>query len=388
MKYLPLILANLRRSPLRSALTAGAVAFAIALVCLLRTMPEALQTILAYAASGTRLVVTNKAGFEYPLPYADLARVRALPGVTAAASWTWYGGMFEVEKGTTFPSFATEPDVAGTVFPDFGLSAADLAEFQRHRDGAVVGRATAKSYGWKAGDRIALIGDVIPVNLEFQLIAVLPHDLSPILLFHREYLEQALQAAGGSLDSASLFYVRVDDRTRIEPLRGEIDALFRNSAAQTLTQTEQEYFKSMFSALDAFVAITIAVTVLVALCIVFIAANTASLSVRERAAELAVLKAIGFGKRLVFALLVLEAGVLALAGGVAGALGSLALTLGLARAATDLMSQVGPLGSFVVTRAILVQGVFLALFIGMLAGVVPSFGAARRSAAETMREVF
>jgi putative ABC transport system permease protein len=226
------------------------------------------------------------------------------------------------------------------------------------------------------------------VDLEFELVEILPHDLSPVFLFHREYLEQAVRAAGGAVDSASLLYVRVDDRARIGPLQAEIDALFRNAPAQTVSETEREYFKNMFSALDAFVAITIAVTVLVALCIVFIAANTASLAVRERAPELAVLKAIGFRRRLVFVLLVLEAGLLALAGGVAGALGSLLLTLGLAGAATSLMSQVGPLGSFVVTRAILVQGVFLALFVGMLSGVVPSFGAARRSVSETLREVF
>jgi putative ABC transport system permease protein len=388
MKYLPLILANLRRSPLRSALTAAAIGFAIALVCLLRTMPEGLETILDYASSGTRLVVLNQAGFDYPLPYAHLQRVRGIAGVHAAASWTWYGGMYEVEKGVTFPSFATEPEVIAEVFPDFELGPEALAAFQSRRDAAIAGRATAASYGWKVGDRIALVGSLYPVDLEFQLVEILPHDLSPVLLFHRTYLEQALQAIGGDLDTASLFYVRVDDRARLEGLRAEIDALFRNSPAQTLTETEKEYFKNMFSALDAFVAITIAVTVLVALSIVFIAANTASLAVRERAPELAVLKAIGFRRRLVFLLLVLEAGVLALGGGAAGALGSLGLTLALSGAATSLMSQVGPLGSFVVTRAIVVQGVFLALFVGMLSGVVPAFGASKRSVAETLREVF
>jgi putative ABC transport system permease protein len=388
MRFLPLVLANLRRSPLRCGLTASAIAFAIALVCLLRTMPEGLDAILDYAASGTRVVVLNQAGFDYPLPYAHLQRVGSLPGVHAAASWTWYGGMVDPDEGVTFPSFATEPDRIAEVFPDFGLSPEALAAFQGRRDAAIVGRATAKSYGWKAGDRVALTGSVYPVDLELQLVEILPHDLSPVLLFHREYLEQSLRAAGSSLDTASLLYVRVDDRARIEPLRAEIDALFRNSPAQTLSETEKEYFKNMFSALDAFVAITIAVTVLVALCIVFIAANTASLSVRERAPELAVLKAIGFRRRLVFGLLVIEAGVLALVGGAAGAVGSLVLTLALQGAAASLMSQVGPLGSFVVTRAIVVQGLFLALFVGMLAGVVPSFGAARKSVAETLREVF
>src|SRR5262245_29999356 len=365
MRFLPLILANLRRSPLRSLLTAAAIAFAIALVCLLRTMPEGLESILDYASSGTRVVVLNRAGFDYPLPYAHLQKMRALPGVHAAASWTWYGGMVDADAGVTFPSFATEPETIAEVFPDFGLSPEALAAFQSRRDAAIAGRATARSYGWQVGDRITLVGSLYPVDLELELVEILPHDLSPVLLFHREYLVQALAAAGGALDTASLFYVRVDDRARIDPLRAEVDATFRNSSAQTLSETEKEYFKNMFSALDAFVAITIAVTVLVALSIVFIAANTASLSVRERAPELAVLKAIGFRRRLVFGLLVLEAGVLALAGGAAGALGSLLLTLGLKGAATSLMAQVGPLGSFVVTRAIVVQGLFLALFIGM-----------------------
>jgi putative ABC transport system permease protein len=351
-------------------------------------MPEGLATILDFAASGARVVVLNKAGFDYPLPYAYLAKVRALPGVTSAVSWTWYGGVFEADKGVTFPSFATEPEALGAVFPDFELGPAALAAFQSRRDGAIVGRATAESYGWRPGARITLAGSLYPVDLEFQIVEVLANDLSPVFLFHREYLDQALRAVGASLDTASLLYVRVDDRARIEPLRAEIDARFRNAPAQTLSETEREYFRNMFSALDAFVAITIAVTLLVALCIVFIAANTASLSVRERARELAVLKTIGFRRRLVFALLVLEAALLALAGGAAGAFGSLLLTLALEGAATSLMAQVGPLGSFVVTRTIVVQGLFLALFIGMVAGVVPSFGAARRSVAETLREVF
>jgi putative ABC transport system permease protein len=388
VKFLPLVLANLRRSPLRSVLTAAAIALAIALICLLRTMPGALDTILDYAASGTRVVVLNKAGFDYPLPYAYLQKVRALPGAVSALSWTWYGGMVDPDEGVTFPSFATEPERMGEVFPDFGLTPEMLAAFQRQRNAAVVGRAAANSYGWRAGDHVTLTGAVYPVDLEFEIVGILPHDLSPIFLFHREYLDQALQARGGGLDTASLFYVRVDERERLEGLKAEVDALFRNSSAQTLTQTEKDYFKGMFSTLDAFVTLTIAVTVLVALCIVFIAANTTSLSVRERASELAVLKAIGFGKRLVFTLLLVEAGVLALAGGVAGALGSLALTLALKGAAASLMPQLGPLGSFVVTQTIVVQGVFLALFIGMLSGVVPSFGASRRGVAETMREVF
>jgi putative ABC transport system permease protein len=70
------------------------------------------------------------------------------------------------------------------------------------------------------------------------------------------------------------------------------------------------------------------VTALIAVCIVFIAANTASMTVRERMREIAILKAIGFSRRRIFGMLVAEA------------------------------------------------------------SVVPSLGAARRGVAETLREVF
>src|SRR4029450_11883076 len=213
----------------------------------------------------------------YPLPYAYLQKLRGLRGVVAAASWTWYGGSLEVEKGPAFPSFAPAPDGIAELFPDFRLGPEAVEAFRRHRDGAIVGVPTLRSYGWKVGDRVTLHGDLYPVDLEFQIVGVIDAEMSQLFLFQREYLEQALRESGGALDSATLLYVRVDDRARIDPLRAEIDALFRNAPAQTLTQTEKEYFKNLLSVLDGFVAITIAVTGLVGLCIVFIAANTARL---------------------------------------------------------------------------------------------------------------
>jgi len=139
--------------------------------------------------------------------------------------------------------------------------------------------------------------------------------------------------------------------------------------------------------LQGFVTVILIVTGLVALCIVFIAANTTSMAVRERIGEIAVLKALGFSRRLIFTTLLSEAVLLSTLGGVLGVLGALGLTQ-LLRAGSGWNPALGPLGSFIVTQAILVQGLFLALFVGMLAGVVPALGAARRSVAETLREVF
>lgn len=389
MKFLPLIWANLARNKLRSALTAGAIALAIALVCLLLTMPGGLDRILNEIASNNRIVVLNKAGLVYPLPYSYLQKVRAMEGVVEAASWTWFGGAYRVEKGVEFPNFAVEPDVVGVVWEDWGIAPEQLEAFRRYRDGALVGRGTLNKQGWKIGDRITLRGTVFPVDLEFQIVGEIPDEAAPHLWFQREYLDQALRASGrGGLDFLGTIWVRVDDPAQVGPVMARIDAAFRNSEAETTSETEKSYFANFFGMLEGFVTVILIVTGLVALCIVFIAANTASMAVRERMGEIAVLKALGFSRRLVFGTLFAEATLLSTLGGVLGAFGALALTAWLRQGVAGWDPALGPLGSFVVTNTILVQGLFLALFVGMISGVVPSFGAARRPVAQTLREVF
>jgi putative ABC transport system permease protein len=389
VKFLPLVWANLARNKLRTALTAGAIALAVALVCLLLTMPGGLDRILNEIASNNRVVVLNKAGLVYPLPYSYLQKVRAMEGVVDAASWTWFGGAFRVEKGVEFPNFAVEPEPIGVVWEDWGIAPEALEAFRRYRDAAIVGRGTLAKQGWQVGDRIMLKGTVFPVDLEFQIVGEIPDEQAPHLWFQREYLDQALRAAGrGGLDFLGTIWVRVDDPEQVGPLMARIDAAFRNSEAETTSETEKSYFANFFGALEGFVTVILIVTGLVALCIVFIAANTASMAVRERMGEIAVLKALGFSRRLVFATLFAEATLLSTLGGVLGAFGALALTAFLRQGVAGWSPALGPLGSFVVTNTILVQGLFLAFFVGMISGVVPSFGAARRPVAQTLREVF
>jgi putative ABC transport system permease protein len=388
MKFLPFIWRQLSRNKLRTALTAGAIGLAVALVCILLTMPAGMDALLSNLASNTRIVVHNEAGLVYPLPYSYIGKIRSQPGVVSAASWTWFGGVFREEKGVEFPNFAIEPEHVGSVWEDWKLVPQHLEDFRRYRDGAIVGRGTLQKNGWKIGDTVTLKGTVYPVDLSFRIVGEIPNERSPLFLFQREYLDQALRAAGrGGLDILGTVWVRVDEAARVTPLMREIDELFRNSEAVTASETEKSYFANFFSMLQGFVTVILIVTGLVALCIVFIAANTASMAVRERIGEIAVLKALGFSRRLIFTTLLSEAVLLSTLGGVLGVLFALGLTQ-LLRTGSGWNPALGPLGSFIVTQAILVQGLFLALFVGMLSGVVPALGAARRSVAETLREVF
>lgn len=388
MKYLGLIRANLGRNKLRSALTAGAVTLAVVLVCLLLTMPAGMDTMIERLASNTRISVHNKAGVVYPMPHSFTRKVRQVEGVADAVSWTWFGGAYEEDGQVSFPSFAVEVDHIGSVYPDYDIPAAQLADFVRYRDGAIVGRQTMQKYRWKIGDRVTLQSLPWPVKLDFRVVGEIPNERAPHFWFNREYLDQALKAQGrDGLGVANVIWVRVSDPNRVNAIMRQIDAMSRNSDAETASETEASYFANFFGSLKAFVTIILLVTGLVSLCIVFIAANTASMAVRERATELAVLKAIGFSRRVLFGTLLAEAMVLASSAGLLGVLIAIGFTKALAGAA-GWSPALGPLGSFIVTPAVIVQGVFLSLFVGMLAGVVPSFGAARKPVVQTLHEIF
>jgi len=388
VKYLGFILANLGRNKLRSALTGGAIMLAVVLVCLLLTMPAGLDAILNSVANNTRISVHNKAGIVYPMPYAFTRKVRQIDGVAAAVAQTWFGGAYEEAGRVTFPNFAVEPEHVGAVYPDYPITPQQLADFQRYRDAAIVGRQIMRKYRWTIGDRVTLRSTVWPVSLDFRIVGEIANERAPMVWMRRDYLDEALKARGGSgLGIAGIIWVRVSDPNRVNAIMREIDDLSRNSDAETACETEKSFFANFFGSLQGLVTIILIVTGLVALCIVFIAANTASMGVRERAGEIAVLKAIGFGRRVIFGTLLAEAVALSAVAGLAGVLLAVGLTRAL-RTFAGWSDALGPLGSFIVTAPVIVQGIFLSLFVGMLAGVVPSYGAARKPVVETLHEVF
>lgn len=387
MSWTGLVLANLGRNKLRTAFTGAAVALAVALVALLLTMPAGLDLILDRFASNTRISVHNKAGVVYPMPYAFTRKVRQVDGVAAAVAFTWFGGAYEEAGRVTFPNFAVEAEHVGAVYPDYALDPAQLAAFLRYRDGAFVGRGTMQKYGWKIGDRVTLESTVWPVALDLRIVGEIANENAPMLWLRRDYLDEALRARGwAGLGIAGVIWVRVDDPRRVNAVMRTIDDLSRNSDAETASETEKSFFGNFFGSLDGLVRVILLITTLVALCIVFIAANTTSMSVRERAGEIAVLRALGFPRRVIVGALVAEALVVVTGAGAAGLLLAMALT-GSLRAIAGWTETLGPLGNFIVTPTVLLEGALLSLMMGLVSGIVPALGAVRRPVAEALREV-
>jgi putative ABC transport system permease protein len=115
--------------------------------------------------------------------------------------------------------------------------------------------------------------------------------------------------------------------------------------------------------------------------ILLVAANSMMLSARERTNEVGILKTVGFGDRLLFGLVMAEAGSIALVGAVLG--------LGAAKALyrSTGFSAMGFLPGFDVTPGTLAMGLGIAVVLALASGLVPAWNAARLSAVQALRHV-
>jgi putative ABC transport system permease protein len=280
--YPRLVLRNLLRHPLRTVFTTVSIALSIFLVCAVLTLPGALARLLERTASNVRITVHHKAGLTYWLPFAFVHKVRGLPGVAGVNHYTWFGGLYDEPKNL-FPNFAMDPQTVAQVWPEYGIDPAAIERFQRIRNGALVGEQTMHKFHWRIGQEITLRGTILPVDLTFQIVGVIPAASgNPLVLwFNRQMLEEAMEPRGG-LRAVGMIWLRAERAEDVDRIMLAVDELFRNSEAEVAAETEKSFFASFFSSFQGFLRVILAVGFLVVGAVVLIAANTSAMGVRER----------------------------------------------------------------------------------------------------------
>jgi len=93
MKFLPLLLANLKRKKIRTILTIGSFMVAMFLFGLLAAVRAGFRQGVDVAGAD-RLVVVGRTGLIQPLPLPYQERIRRLPGVKDVVHATWFGGIY------------------------------------------------------------------------------------------------------------------------------------------------------------------------------------------------------------------------------------------------------------------------------------------------------
>ena len=384
MFILKLIIRNAFRHKLRAILTIIGVAIAVLAFGLLRTL-VGLWYLGAENASATRLVTRNAISLVFSLPISYKDRIRQVPGVKSVSWGNWFGGIYIDEKHF-FANYAVEPKSYLDLYPEFVLSPDQKKDFLLDRKGCIVGRKLADLYGWKIGDLITLKGTIFPGQWEFVLRGIYKgaekSTEERVLLFQWDYLNESMKKTiARRADQAGFYMIGVAKPELAAEVATSVDAIFRNSLAETLTETEKAFHMSFISMTEAIMVAIQIVSYMVIVIIMVVAANTMAMTARERMSEYAVLKTLGFGNRFLFLLISGESITLALAGGLLGML----LAFPAANVFAKEMSTLLPV--FHIQWETLLLATTICLAIGLLAAAFPTWRAVRIRIAPALSHV-
>lgn len=321
MYFLKLIVRNALQHRLRTGLTVLGMVVAILAFGLLRTVVNAWYA-GAEASSATRLVTRNAISLVFPLPITYQGKIRRIPGVKAISHANWFGGIYISEKNF-FPQFAVDARTYFNLYPEYVIAPDQMRAFLLDRKGAVVGRRLAETYGFKIGDTVPLRGTIFPGTWNFTVRAIYDGaeaktDTSQFF-FQWDYLNETMRkSAARRADQVGVYVVNLSDADKVAEVSREIDRTFKNSLAETLTETEKAFQLGFVSMTEAIVVAIRIVSILVIFIIMAVMANTMAMTARERVAEYATLKALGFGPRFIAGLIFGESLVISLAGTVFG----------------------------------------------------------------------
>jgi len=379
-----LVWRNTSRQPLRAALTVMGMALAVLAFCLLRTM-VAVWDLAVASASPVRLVTRNAISLMVPLPVAYYPRIKSNPNISAVTYGNWFQGIYRDERHY-FPQLAFDLPSYLVIYPEFVVPPDQKAALLEDRRGAAAGRQLAERYGWRLGDIITLKGTNFPGEYSFIIKAIYrgsdPTTDEGRFFFHWDYLNEMIKKVDPSrADQVAWFVSLVARPDLVGPTAGDIDAIFKNSLAETITESEAVFRTGMVSMTSAILMSIKVVSWVVIGVILMVLANTMAMSARERQGEYAVLKTMGFKPRHLAGLIMGESLLLALGGGLLGLLLTFP-AINLFKVLLGHYFRVFPL-----TQTTLALGLGTALAVGVLAAIFPAWRAGRVSIAESLSRV-
>ena len=385
MNIFSLMWANLFRKPTRTVLTLLSVMVAFVLFVLLRSISMAFDSGLDVSAT-ERLMVIPKYSQIDSLPYSQKQQILGIEGVEALAHTTWFGGIYQDPKNF-FAKFPVDPISYFDLYPELRLQPADALErFARERTSAVVDIGLAEKYGWQVGDVVPIMANIYPKAdgsrlWEFEIVGTFSEDGEsqnfPLLLFHYEYFNEATSFGQDEVDN---WILRLSEPERADEIAHEIDAMYENSADPTKTATEDEYNRQFARQLGDMGSITTMIMAAVFFTIVLLTGNTMTQALRERIPELAVLKTLGFTHRSVSLLVLGEAILLCMVGGLLGIGSAFLMGPGLSRGLE------GVFGNFEIVPATAVEALLLSAAIGLVVGITPALNAQRLTIVDALRK--
>ena len=377
-RLLSLILRNVLRNRRRTLLTLASTTISLTILTLMFVMYQGFFYHEDTSPSeALRMICRHKVSLTQPLPSSYLQRIAAVEGVEQVSAWSWFQGKYKEPKNF-FARFAVDADKVFLIHKDWQVPPEQLVAFIRSRTACAVGQKIADKYNLKLGDRMIIEGDIYPVNLELEVAAIYQHPVNgECLLFHREYLSELLGAGAANKDMVGTFLILAKTPESVPGIARAIDTMFENSPHPTRTESEKEFGRSFLAFLGNIRVFMAAICSAVTFTIMLVSANTVAMAVRERTREMAILRTLGFRPGEILQLVLGEAMVISLIGGVAG------------MAAGGVLTQVINFASGFNFQGLKWQAALAVLVIaasvGLVSALFPAIFASRKNIVESLR---
>jgi putative ABC transport system permease protein len=384
------LLRNLGRRKLRTGLTIAGITIGIWALVVFSSMANKINSLVEGGSEyyGNKIVVTDASGGGFstlPVAIDAVATIEAIPGIEVAVPQISF--LADPDAGI---SFSQPEQVIGEVagadrgLEDFELRAAQgrlLTAADETADVVVLGSDSARSREAVVGGSIELYGRTFEVVGILEPTLTAPDNsifmpFAPAQAMLHEQLPPLVRDEVDPTAIASSIVAYPSDGADIAAVATAIEAAVPN----TSTLTGDEFDEVVGSSTAIFNAIITGVALISLIVGGLSVINTMAMSVAERTREIGIKRAIGAGRRRIIRELMLEAGVIGFAGGLIG--------LGLGAAIVVLANEAGRAGGtilFELTPSTALFAVGFATVLGIVAGVIPAWHAARMDPVAALR---
>jgi putative ABC transport system permease protein len=385
------MLRNLSRRRLRTGLTVAGIMIGIWALVVFSSMAAKMDSLVS---GGSRYyadkIVVSSGGSSVaaglPMRLASGDQIAALPGVDVVVP----GVQVPVATTTATVSFGPGDTISGSpagadkgreTFTTYLASGRFLTTADEGTNVAVLGSDIARKDSVTSGDTIRLRGQDFTVVGVLQPTLTAPDNTIDVPMSTAQTLllgdlPPLVRDQVSATDLASSFIVYPKPGTDIAALANTIEATVAGATAMTGAEFDATVGNSIGALNTMVVGIAFISLIVGGLSIV----NTMAMSVAERTREIGIRRAIGARRSRIIRELVTEAGVIGLIGGVAG-LGLGALVVAVANEAGRSSGTV----LFELTGGIAAMSLGFSVILGMLAGLVPAWGAARLDPVTALR---
>jgi putative ABC transport system permease protein len=309
-----------------------------------------------------------------------------LPDVKEVTYSNWFGGTY-IDQSNFFARLSVDPETYFDVYNEFVLPKDQLETFKKERNSCVIGVEIAKKFKLKVGDVMTVDGDIYPGRWEFIVRGIYMPKLKSTdatqMLFHWDYIDERMkQEMPGRAGDVGWYIVKIGNPANSSIVSRQIDALFKNSSAETKTETESAFQQNFIQASGAIITSMNFISFIIIGIIMLVLGNTMIMSARERTREYAVFKTLGFSGKHLAGLIMGESLIISILGGGIGVLLTYPIVAGIGEFIPKGMFPV-----FDIEPVTLIMAAFAALIIGIVAAIFPIHRALKTKIIEGFRFV-